>query len=128
MRISDWSSDVCSSDLGEGGFSRGRKVDLLDRLFRAEPPAQIRHRRPQAARILFAGKYRQPVLPGFFYQGGDGRGHRRRRGYRRRQAFLHVDHTQRLARGGALDSAWRTPPPARGKVKDRTRADKGKGG
>src|SRR3546814_13405090 len=75
MRISDWSSDVCSSDL--------------------------------------------PVLPGFFYQGGDGRGHRRRRGYRRRQAFLHVDHQQRLARGGALDSAWRKPHLARWNVNHR---------
>src|SRR3546814_10895371 len=29
MRISDWSSDVCSSDLGH----RGAMVDALDRLF-----------------------------------------------------------------------------------------------
>src|SRR3546814_4448151 len=29
MRISDWSSDVCSSDLGEGGAQRRVRVRLL---------------------------------------------------------------------------------------------------
>src|SRR3546814_10744530 len=31
MRISDWSSDVCSSDLAEGGVSK-------DEVFRSTPP------------------------------------------------------------------------------------------
>src|SRR3546814_4083814 len=29
MRISDWSSDVCSSDLNSGGFARLRRAGLL---------------------------------------------------------------------------------------------------
>src|SRR3546814_4236851 len=30
MRISDWSSDVCSSDLGDLSFNRGRRGDGQD--------------------------------------------------------------------------------------------------
>src|SRR3546814_18913783 len=30
MRISDWSSDVCSSDLGTRRLTLGRRADLLD--------------------------------------------------------------------------------------------------
>src|SRR3546814_19256477 len=39
MRISDWSSDVCSSDLTEGGRGRRRRLFGPDRDLR-------RHRRP----------------------------------------------------------------------------------
>src|SRR3546814_7925037 len=42
MRISDWSSDVCSSDLGS--FRGLRKIDAMDQLFRA-----ALHRRGRAA-------------------------------------------------------------------------------
>src|SRR3546814_2591230 len=50
MRISDWSSDVCSSDLhrrGEG--NQGQLVARLDRLDREPLPRQgLRHRPPRA--------------------------------------------------------------------------------
>src|SRR3546814_8214137 len=37
MRISDWSSDVCSSDLHEDEVKRGTIGSLARRLFRREP-------------------------------------------------------------------------------------------
>src|SRR3546814_7774477 len=63
MRISDWSSDVCSSDLDRGGAAGAARVvhradhAVLDRPDMAEVvgPARrrrLRHRRPRAAEAV----------------------------------------------------------------------------
>src|SRR3546814_6961070 len=44
MRIRDWSSDVCSSDLVEVGGKRGQVGQRLDRVRRAEPRQIAVHR------------------------------------------------------------------------------------
>src|SRR3546814_8313912 len=46
MRISDWSSDVCSSDLGGGGAAAFRARSAL--LPRRMEPVRFRHHRPDA--------------------------------------------------------------------------------
>src|SRR3546814_4778242 len=43
MRISDWSSDVCSSDLAVGGQADPLDVALADDLARLQPLPQHRH-------------------------------------------------------------------------------------
>src|SRR3546814_4719950 len=59
MRISDWSSDVCSSDLidpdpGRGGVDRPvrRPDDHLARSRRPRPPPQDRAGAPRASRMM----------------------------------------------------------------------------
>src|SRR3546814_18611400 len=60
MRISDWSSDVCSSDLPDGVGSRAVGVDLARHLglhgldLRPQPPEQARACRPAGPRPLGA--------------------------------------------------------------------------
>src|SRR3546814_12074000 len=56
MRISDWSSDVCSSDLDQPGFlGKGREEPLRERVDRVDPEAAARaieHLREQGAGTL----------------------------------------------------------------------------
>src|SRR3546814_7808952 len=63
MRISDWSSDVCSSDLDRSRLCPSRRADLFqhaqdDHLWRVErDPAQ--HHREDGARPLMARRPRE---------------------------------------------------------------------
>src|SRR3546814_7158012 len=83
MRISDWSSDVCSSDLGRGGIAGGVRV-------RDRPPSRPRRLLP-----------RLPAQP----LGGAG-------GLRRhRDGLLHGGRRERLSRV-AWTAAIRTDIPA----------------
>src|SRR3546814_6346833 len=66
MRISDWSSDVCSSDLRVGG----RDAVDLDRIEFVEPLAlKQRQRRDVVEGIAEIGeKHRPPVVLGQFFE------------------------------------------------------------
>src|SRR3546814_6457234 len=62
MRISDWSSDVCSSDLGEIGREIG-----FDRLAHDPPACQIARRFAQpSAKMLLRARARQAVVAPIF--------------------------------------------------------------
>src|SRR3546814_19953213 len=50
MRISDWSSDVCSSDLGIGPEIEGRRADIFGIAGRQPHGAERAHVQPQASR------------------------------------------------------------------------------
>src|SRR3546814_6094908 len=56
MRISDWSSDVCSSDLDVGVAARaaGDALDRRRRVVPAQPPALAAHRRAQGHPVAIA--------------------------------------------------------------------------
>src|SRR3546814_4171918 len=84
MRISDWSSDVCSSDLGE------------ERLWHPLPPAQPAARPvPSRAELGRRPEAQRPDDPGY---GGGGADRRPQRRFPVRQA-------------GNLDAAERRPDP-----------------
>src|SRR3546814_15014256 len=56
MRISDWSSDVCSSDLDVGVAARaaGDTLDRRRRVVPTQPPALAAHRRAQGHPVAIA--------------------------------------------------------------------------
>src|SRR3546814_6334605 len=76
MRISDWSSDVCSSDLRDEPFKQGKPNDILDRGAAGPRPRRLSRRRknesaPRRRRADAAatGRVRQLSLPAVRAQG-----------------------------------------------------------
>src|SRR3546814_5828714 len=53
MRISDWSSDVCSSDLTKGCLKRGAPGS--DRVLQVRPRLPVALRRPVSGRVVERG-------------------------------------------------------------------------
>src|SRR3546814_20486257 len=68
MRISDWSSDVCSSDLAGARFEHDRAARLHQCRRRAQRPAVVRRARQQPRRragrgVRFGPEFRQFLRP-----------------------------------------------------------------
>src|SRR3546814_5212254 len=82
MRISDWSSDVCSSDLGRGGGRPGG-------VHRQEAQRPIRVQRPSGRRCRWPkGRHERAVRAGPWGEGGAGRSDSGRPGRRPRRRRL----------------------------------------
>src|SRR3546814_2383817 len=60
MRISDWSSDVCSSDLPRRAADAGNRRDGARRLWRARPICRGDHARDERQTCLALGPYPAP--------------------------------------------------------------------
>src|SRR3546814_12436666 len=61
MRISDWSSDVCSSDLGTGALRRGGKLDGSGAPALGRPPRSAGNLFGQDGRV---GRWKSCLRPG----------------------------------------------------------------
>src|SRR3546814_13592030 len=72
MRISDWSSDVCSSDLGAAGgamdiWLQVDQIDRRDALYRAAAADELEQGQPARIRLFFQCEPRcgpSPLEPG----------------------------------------------------------------